>query len=38
VKINYMNDNELTFNESRAEKVRKVLRPVFEQLISHLTK
>jgi N-formylglutamate deformylase len=37
-KINYMNDDELTFDENRAEKVRKVLRPVFEQLISHLTK
>ena len=37
-KINYMNDDELTFNENRAEKVRKLLRPVFEQLISHLTK
>ena len=37
-KINYMNDDELTFDENRAKKVRKVLRPVFEQLISHLTK
>ena len=37
-KIHYMNDDELTFNEERAEDVRKVLRPVFEQLISHLTK
>jgi N-formylglutamate deformylase len=37
-KINYMSDDELTFDENRAEKVRKVLRPVFEQLISHLTK
>ena len=37
-KIHYMNDDELTFNEDRAEDVRKILRPVFEQLISHLTK
>jgi N-formylglutamate deformylase len=37
-KIHYMNDDELTFSESRAEGMRKVLRPVFEQLISHLTK
>jgi N-formylglutamate deformylase len=37
-KINYMNDDELTFDENRADEVRKVLRPVFEQLISHLTK
>jgi len=33
-----MNDDELIFNEERAEEMRKVLRPVFEQLISHLTK
>lgn len=37
-KIHYMNDDELTFNEERAEEMRKVLRPVFERLISHLTK
>jgi N-formylglutamate deformylase len=37
-KIHYMNDDELIFNEDRAEDVRKVLRPVFEQLIAHLTK
>jgi N-formylglutamate deformylase len=37
-KIHYMNDDELTFNEARAEDVRKILRPVFEQLIAHLTK
>ncbi len=37
-KTNYMNDDELTFNESRAEEMRKVLRPVFENLIGHLTK
>lgn len=37
-KTNYMDDDELTFNDDRAEEVRKVLRPVFEQLISYLTK
>jgi len=37
-KIHYMDDNELTFNEARAKEMRKVLRPVFEQLILHLTK
>jgi N-formylglutamate deformylase len=37
-KIHYMDDDELTFSENRAEEMRKVLRPVFEQLISHLTK
>ncbi len=37
-KIHYMNDDELTFNEERAEEMRKVLRPVFEQLISYLTR
>lgn len=37
-KTNYMNDDELVFNESRAEEMRKVLRPVFENLIEHLTK
>lgn len=37
-KIYYMNDDEFNFNENRAEEMRKVLRPVFEQLILHLTK
>jgi N-formylglutamate deformylase len=36
-KTNYMDDDELTFNESRADEVRKVLRPVFENLIEYLT-
>ena len=35
-KVNYMNNYELTFNESRADEVRKVLRPVFENLIDYL--
>jgi len=35
-KIHYMNDDELTFNEDRAGEMRKILRLVFEQLISHL--
>jgi N-formylglutamate deformylase len=37
-KTNYMEDDELTFDEDRANEVRSVLCPVFEQLISHLTK
>jgi N-formylglutamate deformylase len=37
-KIHYMNDDETTFNEARAAEMRKVLRPVFEQLIKYLTK
>lgn len=37
-KTNYMNDDELTFNAERAREVRGVLRPVFENLIAHLTK
>jgi N-formylglutamate deformylase len=37
-KIHYMDDDETTFNDARAEEMRKVLRPVFEQLISHLTR
>lgn len=37
-KMNYMNDDELIFNESRANEMRKVLRSVFENLIVHLTK
>src|SRR5215213_7768860 len=36
-KTNYMDDDELTFNESRADEVRKILRPVFENLIEYLT-
>lgn len=35
-KTNYMNDDELTFNESRAGEVRSVLRPTFEKLIEFL--
>ena len=35
-KTNYMNDDELTFNESRANEVRSVLRPVFERLVDAL--
>ena len=35
-KTNYMDDDELTFNESRAAEVRKILRPVFEKLIDFL--
>ncbi len=34
-KTNYMDDDELTFNESRALEMRKVLRPVFENLIEY---
>lgn len=37
-KTNYMNDDELTFNENRANEVRKVLRPVFENLVDYLMK
>ncbi len=37
-KINYMDDDELTFNESRAEEMRKVLRSVFESLIKNVTR
>ena len=37
-KTNYMDDDELTFSEARAEEMRKVLRPVFENLIEHLLK
>jgi N-formylglutamate amidohydrolase len=36
-KPNYMDDDELTFNQSRADEVRSVLRPVFEKLIDFLT-
>ena len=35
-KTNYMDDDELNFNEERANEVRKVLRPVFENLIKYL--
>ncbi len=35
-KTNYMNDDELTFNEDRANEIRNVLRPVFEKLIDFL--
>lgn len=35
-KNNYMNDDELTFNENRANEMRNVLRPVFENLIDFL--
>jgi N-formylglutamate deformylase len=35
-KMNYMDDDELTFNEPRANEVRSVLRPVFEKLIEFL--
>lgn len=38
VKTNYMDDDELNFNESRAAEMRKVLRPVFENLIEYLMK
>jgi N-formylglutamate deformylase len=37
-KIHYMDDDELTFNDSRALEMRKVLRPVFESLIDYLVK
>jgi N-formylglutamate deformylase len=37
-KTNYMDDDELTFNESRAGEIRNVLRPVFESLIEYLAK
>ncbi len=35
-KTNYMNDDELTFNEDKANEMRKILRPVFENLIAFL--
>jgi N-formylglutamate deformylase len=35
-KTNYMDADELTFNEQKANEVRSVLRPVFESLIAHL--
>lgn len=35
-KTNYMDDDELIFNEERANEMRKVLRPVFERLIEFL--
>jgi len=37
-KTNYMDDDELTFNKERANEVRSILRPVFENLIEYLTK
>jgi N-formylglutamate deformylase len=37
-KTNYMNDDEQTFNESRAAEVRSVLRPLFERLIEFMVK
>jgi N-formylglutamate deformylase len=37
-KTNYMESDELTFNDARAGEVRSVLRPVFENLIDYLTK
>jgi N-formylglutamate deformylase len=37
-KTNYMDDDELTFNLTRADEVRAVLRPVFENLIEYLKK
>lgn len=36
-KINYMDDDELAFDEERAAEVRKVLIPTFERLIGHLS-
>ncbi|HEY0458412.1 MAG TPA: N-formylglutamate amidohydrolase [Pyrinomonadaceae bacterium] len=38
VKTNYMDDDELTFNENRANEVRSGLRPVFENIIEYLMK
>lgn len=37
-KTHYMNDDETAFDEDRAREMRKILRPVFEDLIAHLTK
>ncbi len=37
-KTNYMNDDELVFDESRADEVRKVLRSVFENLLEYFSK
>ncbi len=37
-KTNYMEDDETTFSESRADEMKKVLRPVFENLIEYLLK
>ncbi len=36
-KTNYMDDDQLNFNEFRADEVRNVLRPVFERLIKYLS-
>ena len=37
-KTNYMDDDELTFNEKRANEVRNVLRPTFEKIIMKLSR
>jgi N-formylglutamate deformylase len=37
-KTHYMNDDELTFDEDRAQAMRNLLRPMFEKLIARLTK
>lgn len=37
VKTNYLSDDELTFNESRAFEMRNLLKPIFERLIKHLS-
>jgi N-formylglutamate deformylase len=37
-KTHYMRDDELTFDEARAQEMRNLLRPVFENLIAHLRK
>lgn len=37
-KPNYMADDELTFDESRADEMRKILRPTLENLIEYLRK
>ena len=36
-KILYMDDDELTFNDSRADEMRRILRSVFSNLIEYLT-
>jgi N-formylglutamate deformylase len=35
-KVHYMDDSETSFDEERADEMRKVLRPTLEQLIAHL--
>lgn len=37
-KIHYMDDAEQQFDEARAERIREILRPVFERLIEYLIK